>query len=118
VDSTQPPGLFDWAYAVNRAGIAKVYSFHMVLSYSRDPFCCFTTCQDLATFWACHRRAFEHFGGVPGSIVYDRTKTVVRRRVAPGKAVPPHPEAVAFAGYYDFDIDVLAAYRPTGKDRS
>ena len=29
-------------------GIAKVYSFHMVLSYSRDPFCCFTTSQDLA----------------------------------------------------------------------
>ncbi|MFA1551966.1 IS21 family transposase [Actinomadura chokoriensis] len=98
-------------------GIAKVYSFHMVLSYSRDPFCCFTTSQDLATFWACHRRAFEHFGGVPGSIVYDRTKTVVRRHVAPGKAVPLHPEAVAFAGHYDFTIDVLAAYRPTGKGR-
>ncbi|WP_030164017.1 IS21 family transposase [Spirillospora albida] len=99
------------------AGIAKVYSFHMTLSYSRDPFVCFTTGQDLATFWACHRRAFEHFGGVPGSIVYDRTKTVVRRHVAPGKAVPLHPEAVAFAGHYDFDIDVLAAYRPTGKGR-
>jgi hypothetical protein len=28
-----------------------------------------------------------------------------------------HPEAVAFAGHYDFDIDVLAAYRPTGKGR-
>ncbi|MEU8364550.1 hypothetical protein AB0C27_51900 [Nonomuraea sp. NPDC048882] len=68
-------------------------------------------------FWACHRRAFEHFGGVPGSIVYDRTKTVVRRHVAPGKAVPLHPEAVAFAGHYDFGIDVLAAYRPTGKGR-
>jgi transposase len=26
-------------------GIAKVYSFHMTLSYSRDPFCCFTTSQ-------------------------------------------------------------------------
>jgi hypothetical protein len=51
------------------------------------------------------------------SIVYDRTKTVVRRHVAPGKAVPLHPEAVAFAGHYDFDIDVLAAYRPTGKGR-
>jgi transposase len=98
-------------------GIPKVYSFHMVLSYSRDPFCCFTTSQDLATFWACHRRAFEHLGGVPGSIVYDRTKTVVRRHVAPGKAVPLHPEAVAFAGHYDFTIDVLAAYRPTGKGR-
>jgi transposase len=99
------------------AGIPKVYSFHMVLSYSRDPFVCFTTSQDLATFWACHRRAFDHFGGVPGSIVYDRTKTVVRRHVAPGKAVPLHPEAVAFAGHYDFDPDVLAAYRPTGKGR-
>jgi hypothetical protein len=89
----------------------------MVLSYSRDPFCCFTTCQSLAVFWACHRRAFDHFGGVPGSIVYDRTKTVVRRHVAPGQAVPLHPEAVAFAGHYDFTIDVLAAYRPTGKGR-
>ncbi|MGV9269497.1 hypothetical protein ACWDRR_33080 [Kitasatospora sp. NPDC003701] len=42
---------------------------------------------------------------------------MVRRHVAPGEAVPLHPEAVAFAGHYDFDIDVLAAYRPTGKGR-
>ncbi|MFG2395401.1 IS21 family transposase [Streptomyces lavendulae] len=98
-------------------GIEKVYSFHMVLSYSRDPFCCFTTSQDLQTFFDCHRRAFAHFGGAPMTIVYDRTKTVVRRHVAPGEAVPLHPEAVGFAGHYDFDIDVLAAYRPTGKGR-
>ncbi|MET9760122.1 IS21 family transposase [Streptomyces sp. NPDC006372] len=98
-------------------GIPKVYSFHMTLSYSRDPFCCFTTSQDLQTFFDCHRRAFAHFGGVPMTIVYDRTKTVVRRHVAPGEAVPLHPEAVGFAGHYDFDIDVLAAYRPQGKGR-
>jgi hypothetical protein len=72
---------------------------------------------DLGVFWDCHRRGFAHFGGVPAAIVYDRTKTVVRRHVAPGKAVPLHPEAVAFAGHYDFDIDVLAARRPTGKGR-
>ncbi|MFC9751392.1 IS21 family transposase [Streptomyces niveus] len=98
-------------------GIPKVHSFHMVLSYSRDPFCCFTTSLDLQTFFDCHRRAFAHFGGVPMTIVYDRTKTVVRRHVAPGEAVPLHPEAVGFAGHYDFDIDVLAAYRPQGKGR-
>ncbi|WP_251142903.1 IS21 family transposase [Streptomyces sp. McG8] len=98
-------------------GIPKVYSFHMTLSYSRDPFCCFTASQDLATFFDCHRAAFAHFGGVPMSIVYDRTNTVVRRHVAPGEAVPLHPEAVAFAGHYDFDIDVLAAYRPQGRGR-
>lgn len=99
------------------AGIGKVYSFHMVLSYSRDPFCCYTDSADLAVFFDCHRRAFAHFGGVPGSIVYDRTKTVVRRHVAPGKPVPLHPEAAAFACHYGFAIDVLAAYRPTGKGR-
>ncbi len=93
-------------------GIGCVYSFHMMLSHSRDPFCCFTTSMDMATFWDCHRRAFAHFGGVPGSIVYDRTKTVVRRHVAPCVAVPLHPEAAAFAEHYGFVIDVLAAYRP------
>ena len=99
-------------------GTPKARSFHMVLSYSRDPFCCYTARTDLATFFACHIRAFEYFGGVPGSVVYDRTKTVVKRHVAPGQAVPLHPEAAAFAGHYGFDIDVLAAYRPMGKGRA
>jgi transposase len=98
-------------------GLAKVYSFHMVLSWSRDPFICYTTSADLVTFFDCHRRAFAHFGGVPAALVYDRTKTVVKRHVAPGKAVPLHPEAAAFAEHYGFVIDVLAAYRATGKGR-
>lgn len=98
-------------------GVRYVYSFHMTLSYSRDPFCCFTTSLDLATFFGCHLRAFQHFGGIPGSIVYDRTKTIVRRHVAPGRAVPIHPEAAAFAEHYGFAIDVLAARRPQGKGR-
>ena len=102
---------------LGHVGIPAVYSFHMVLSYSRDPFTCFTTSMDLATFWDCHRRAFAHFGGVPDSIVYDRTKTVIKRHVAPQLAVPLHPEAAAFAAHYGFSIDVLAAYRPTGKGR-
>ncbi len=38
------------------------------------------------------------------TIVYDRTKTVVLRHVAPGEAVLLHPEAVAFAGHCDFDV--------------
>jgi transposase len=102
---------------LTHVGIGAVYSFHMTLSHSRDPFTCFTTSMDLATFWDCHRRAFAHFGGVPASIVYDRTKTVIKRHVAPGVAVPLHPEAAAFADHYGFTIDVLAAYRPTGKGR-
>jgi len=38
------------------------------------------------------------------SIVCNRTKTVVRRHVAPGEAIPLHLEAVGFAGHYDSDI--------------
>ena len=98
-------------------GPLRAYSFHMVLSYSRDPFCCFTAAQDLGTFWDCHRRAFAYFGGVPAQIVYDRTKTVVRRHVGRGQATPLHPEAVAFAGNYDFAIWLAAPYRAQTKGR-
>ena len=72
-------------------GPVHTWSFHMTLSYSRDPFCCFVTSQDLVTFWDCHRRAFEHFGGVPATIVYDRTKTVVKKHVRRGVEVPLPP---------------------------
>ncbi|HEX5142518.1 MAG TPA: IS21 family transposase [Mycobacterium sp.] len=102
---------------LSAAGIATTYSFHMVLSYSRDPFCCYVTSMDAGTFFDCHRRAFAHFGGVPAAIVYDRTKTIVKRHVRPGAAVPILAEAAAFADHYGFAIDVLAAYRPTGKGR-
>ncbi|WP_349252354.1 hypothetical protein [Streptomyces virginiae] len=92
-------------------GIEKVYSFHMVLSCARDPFCCFTTSQDLASFFDCHAPGFDHFGGVPAMVVYDRTKTVVKRHVAPKEAVPLHPEAVAFAGH---SASTSTYWPPTG----
>ncbi len=98
-------------------GPLRVSSFHMTLAYSRDPFCCFTAAQDLGTFWDCHRRAFAHFGGVPQVIVYDRTKTVVRRHVGRGQQTPLHPEAVAFASHYDFAIWLAAPYRAQTKGR-
>lgn len=98
-------------------GRVKVYSFHMVLSYSRDAFCAYTTSQDLATFWAAHTAAFEFFGGVPGSILYDRTKTVVRRHIGRGQQTPLHPEAIAFAAHYGFAIELCEAERPQTKGR-
>ena len=92
----------DWGHEESLPDGSPVYSFHMVLSHSRDPFCRYTHRQDLATFWACHTAAFAHFGGVPGEIVYDRTKTVVRRHVGRGEPVELHPEALAFAAHYGF----------------
>lgn len=102
---------------ITRGGAVNVYSFHMVLSHSRDPYCLLTTSMDLSTFWAAHTAAFEHFGGVPAQIVYDRTKTVVRRHVGVGQDVPLHPEALAFAEHNGFVIDLCAAGRPESKGK-
>jgi transposase len=98
-------------------GLLPVYSFHLVLSCSRDPFCRYTASQDLATFWGAHTEAFSHFGGVPATIVYDRTKTVVRRHVGRGEHAPLHPEAVAFAAHYGFAIRLCWPKRPQTKGR-
>jgi hypothetical protein len=89
----------------------------MTLSYSRDPFCCYVARQDLATFYDCHRLAFDHFAGVPAEVLYDRTKTVVKNHVGRGQDTPLHPEAVAFAGHYGFAIRLAAPRRPQTKGR-
>ena len=102
---------------VTATGPLHAFSFHMTLSYSRDPFCCYVAAQDLGSFWDCHRRAFAHFGGVPATIVYDRTKTVIRRHVGRGQATPLHPEAVAFAAHCGFAIWLAAPGRPQTKGR-
>jgi Integrase core domain/IstB-like ATP binding protein len=72
----------DWSHEqpiLTRSGLElPLYCFHMVLGHSRDSFCALTGSQDLVTFWACHRQAFAHFGGVPRELVYDRTKTVMK----------------------------------------
>lgn len=97
-----------------------LYCFHMVLGHSRDSFCALTGSQDLVTFWACHRQAFAHFGGVPHELLYDRTKTVVRthvgREVSLGERVF-HPQALASAHHYGFSMRLCRAYRPQTKGK-
>ena len=96
-----------------------LYAFHMVLGHSRDSFVRFCGSQDLVSFWACHRAAFAHFGGVPRELLYDRTKTVVREhvgKVAGGEA-RFHPEALASAHHYGFRLRLCRPYRPQTKGK-
>jgi transposase len=108
----------DWGDEGSLPDGSPVYSFHMVLSHSRDPFCRYTSRQDLATFWGCHTAAFSHFGGVPGEILYDRTKTVVKKHVGRGEPVELHPEAIAYASHYGFAPRVCWPERPQSKGRA
>jgi hypothetical protein len=92
----------------------------MVLGHSRDSFCALTGSQDLVTFWACHRAAFAHFGGVPREVLYDRTKTVVRVHVGRERSLGEnvfHPEALASAHHYGSSLKLCKAYRPQTKGK-
>ena len=97
-----------------------LYCFHMVLGHSRDSFCELTGSLDLVTFWACHRKAFAHFGGVPRELLYDRTKTVIKshvgREVALGESIY-HQQALASAHHYGFSIRLCRARRPETKGK-
>lgn len=114
----------DWSHEQpirTRSGLElPLYCFHMVLGHSRDSFCALTGSQDLVTFWACHRQAFAHFGGVPRELLYDRTKTVVKthvgREVSLGERVF-HPQALASAHHYGFAMRLCRAYRPETKGK-
>ena len=97
-----------------------LYGFHMVLSHSRESFCRFVGSMDLATFWACHRAAFAHFGGVPREILYDRTRTVVRQHVGRTQGLERevfHPEALASAYHYGFRMRLCKPYRAKTKGK-
>lgn len=97
-----------------------LYCFHMVLGHSRDAFCSMVSSMDLVTFWGCHRAAFSHFGGVPKEILYDRTKTVVKRHVGRRQGLDRqllHPEALASAYHYGFSMRLCKAYRAKTKGK-
>jgi transposase len=114
----------DWSYEEPIAAAGgldlPLYCFHMVLGHSRDAFCSMVASMDLVTFWGCHRAAFSHFGGVPKEILYDRTKTVVKRHVGRRHGLERqllHPEALASAHHYGFSMRLCKAYRPKTKGK-
>lgn len=58
-----------------------VYSFVMVLGYSRHMYVEFVEQCTMTSFLDCHKNAFGYFGGVSSEVVYDNIKNVVIRRL-------------------------------------
>ena len=88
--------------------IKKLYLFSMILGYSREIYGELVERCDLPTFLDCHMRAFEHFGGVPEQIIYDRMKNVFIGKVA-GKS-KFNDTLMGFALHYGFKPEVAPAY--------
>lgn len=75
VDFGSGPVLMDPATGRPR----RTWCFVMTLAFSRHQYVQFVFDQSVATWLGCHRRAFEHFGGVPARIIIDNPKCAITR---------------------------------------
>lgn len=88
--------------------VDTVYLFSMILGYSRGDYYEFILKRDMERFLDCHIHAFEHFGGVPTEILYDRMKNVLIRQLA-GK-LEWNKEFYSFCLHYRFNPLVAPPY--------
>ncbi len=111
-------GQVDWAsFGKIKIGSAQrnLSCFVMVLSFSRAVFACFVLDQQMESFTRSHALAFESFGGVPRTLLYDNLKSVVLERV--GAHVRFHPRVLELAGHYHFAPKPCAPYRGNEKGK-
>lgn len=71
-------GQVDWT--IIRSGKNPIYGFVMTLGYSRATFVYFTSDMKQDTWQDCHMKAFEYFGGIPQTLLYDNLKSVIIKR--------------------------------------
>jgi transposase len=94
-----------------------VWLFSMVLGSSRYLWAEFVLHQDLPTLLRCHMAAFEHFGGVPREILYDRMKTAVLGEPDAEQPVVYNAKLLSCAAHYHFTPRACRPYRAKTKGK-
>lgn len=89
--------------------------FVMVLSWSRAVHAAFMLDQTLESFLRGHVGAFEYFGGVPRTLLYDNLKSAVLERR--GDAIHYQPRLLELAAHYHFAPRPVAVARGNEKGR-
>ena len=89
--------------------------FVLTLGYSRRCYAAAFPRQRLREWLAGHEQAFQHFGGVPDTVVVDNAKAMVLAHTR--GAITWHPTYADFAGYYGFRPWACAPYRPQTKGK-
>jgi transposase len=108
----------DWAsFGSILIGRAKraLSCFLMVLSWCRALFARFYLDQTTESFLRGHLAAFDAFGGVPRTILYDNLKSAVLERE--GDLIRFHPRILDLAGHYHFAPKPCAVARGNEKGR-
>lgn len=96
-------------------GTRALSCFVMVLSWSRAVHAVFTLDQTLESFLRGHVEAFQHFSGVPRTILYDNLRSAVLERR--GDAIHYQPRLLELAAHYHFAPRPVALARGNEKGR-
>lgn len=92
-------GQVDWFF-VTLPPLGKLCGFALILSYSRTLFAHLFPRSSFEFFIAGHLSAFEAFGGLPQTLVYDNLSSVVLTR----QPLQHNPRFLEFAHHYRFRI--------------
>ena len=109
-----------WIYspydiAFTAEGRRRVHAFSYVLAYSRRQFPRFVETQDFATTVREHVRAFEYFGGLAATCLYDNMKVVVT--AYDGSQPIYNTRFLAFATHYGYQPWACRPHRPQTKGK-
>ena len=95
----------------------RVWLFAMVLGHSRYLWGQYVLHQDLGTVLRCHMQAFEHFGGTPHEILYDRMKTAVLGEAGDDSGIVYNTKLIGLGAHYGFKPRACKAYRAKTKGK-
>jgi transposase len=94
-------------------GRRRVHAFSYILAYSRRQYVRFVETQDIATTIREHVRAFEHFGGLCATCLYDNMKVVVTGY--DGDQPIYNTRFLSFATHYGYQPWACRPHRPQTK---
>lgn len=95
----------------------RIHLFVMVLGFSRRNFVRAELKEDLACLLRCHEAAFEWFGGLTETTLYDNAKTIVSRREGEGQEVVWNAQFLDFARYWGYTPRLCRPYRARTKGK-
>lgn len=101
-----------WENGIKR----KRYCFLMKLGYSRRSYMEFTTSMQQSILFACMKRAFAYFGGIPQEILFDNMKTAFIYNHETGQW-EAHRKMLVFAVHYGFAPKRCRVRRPQTKGK-
>jgi transposase len=114
-----PPGKQMQAdFTVVRRGRDALLALVATLGYSRATFVQFSRREDFTALRAGLVAAFEYFGGVPESVLFDNARTVISERDAYGEGQHRwHSQLLDLANDYGFKPAVCRPYRAKTKGK-